>query len=299
VVKYLIKKGVDVNQADKNGITPLFLASANNFMKIIKILIKKKAVINKAMKKGITPLYLACQEGHLEVVEYLIKKGAELDKATNKGKTPLHIASKYGSSETVDFLISRGAEINKVMHDGRTALYIASSKNRFEVAKLLIARGADINKARRDGSTPLKAAIISGSVDIAKFLIENGANRTLDVGLDTFLESHVIQDEERYQTEEYCFICYKGFEWDEKNMIHGLPNCEKEHCLCHKACIEKWLLSKRECPFCRKSVTWDGMLAEDEFDDSEDSGLCSDVSSVNSELNENRNFELNGINDFE
>ena len=134
------------------------------------------------------------------------------------------------------------------------------------MVECLVAKGADINKMTRNGSTPLKAAKISGSANIAKFLIENGANGILDANLNKFLESRVIKYKESYQTEEDCFICFKGFECDKKNMIDGLPNCEKAHCLCHKACIEEsLLLSKRECPICRKSVAWDGMLAKDEL----------------------------------
>jgi ankyrin repeat protein len=61
-VEYFIKNGADVNQADDDGMTPLFIASANGYIEVVKYLIRNGANLNMAMNEGITPIYVASQE---------------------------------------------------------------------------------------------------------------------------------------------------------------------------------------------------------------------------------------------
>ncbi|XP_063901956.1 uncharacterized protein LOC135121582 [Zophobas morio] len=49
--------------------------------------------INRADNDGVTPLFVASLNGHQTVVEHLVTIGAEINRATNNGLTSLHIAS--------------------------------------------------------------------------------------------------------------------------------------------------------------------------------------------------------------
>jgi ankyrin repeat protein len=58
----LIEDGhADVNQAHKNGATPLFIASQNGHLSVVTELIRLGANINAARATGATPLFMAAQ----------------------------------------------------------------------------------------------------------------------------------------------------------------------------------------------------------------------------------------------
>ena len=57
-------------------------------------LIERVADINKAEDDGRTPLYIAAQNGHEAVVRALIEAGADVNKARDGGATPLSASSQ-------------------------------------------------------------------------------------------------------------------------------------------------------------------------------------------------------------
>ena len=94
-MKCLADKGANVNQADKDGATPLFCVADNGHLDVVKYLVGKSTDVNQAMANGATPLSIAAQEVHTGVVEYLLKAGA--DKSVKaQGWTALSIAESKG-----------------------------------------------------------------------------------------------------------------------------------------------------------------------------------------------------------
>ena len=138
------------NQADNDGVTPLFIAAQDGHLDIAQELIKAGADPDKAktasIAAGVTPLYTAAQQGHLEIVKELIKAGADPDKARYDGTTPLYMAAQQGHLEIVQALIEAGAEIDKLrtndgvppLHIGVTPLHIAAHNGRTATAQLLL-----------------------------------------------------------------------------------------------------------------------------------------------------------------
>ena len=63
---------------------------------MLRALIELGADVNKANNDGLTPLYVGAQEGHEAMVRALIELGADINKASDKGVTPLHIAAQKG-----------------------------------------------------------------------------------------------------------------------------------------------------------------------------------------------------------
>lgn len=73
--------------------------------KIVKLLMKKGARVDQASRQGVTPLQLAALQGHHEVVDYLIRKGSKFEAQGNPAKSckccgatdvPLKICSGCG-----------------------------------------------------------------------------------------------------------------------------------------------------------------------------------------------------------
>jgi ankyrin repeat protein len=91
VIRLLVKEaGVNVNQADNDGSTPLFIAAQNGYLDVVRLLVEELgADVNQARYDGTTPLYIAAQYGHLDVVRCLVKGlGANVNNATYEGYTP-------------------------------------------------------------------------------------------------------------------------------------------------------------------------------------------------------------------
>ena len=63
-------------------------------------------LVNEARKDGATPLFIACQEGYLEVVRMLLSvEGIDPNLALGNGCTPLIIASYLGRADVVEILL--------------------------------------------------------------------------------------------------------------------------------------------------------------------------------------------------
>ncbi|MFP3015922.1 MAG: ankyrin repeat domain-containing protein [Wolbachia sp.] len=100
IVKFFIEKvGYDVNLRDEGGCTLLFYAiprspyDIERSLKIMKYLIKKGADVNATAKAGATVLHIAACTGPFEIVELLIKKGADVNARDNEGNIPLHYST--------------------------------------------------------------------------------------------------------------------------------------------------------------------------------------------------------------
>lgn len=69
------------------------------FIKLVKFLLKKGYDINWKDAEGYTALHWAVQEGHLETVELLIENGCDINIMDAAGHTPLYVAAGENRSE--------------------------------------------------------------------------------------------------------------------------------------------------------------------------------------------------------
>ena len=67
----LIKAGVDVNQKNKDGCTPTYVASARGCIEAIIILKAAGANVNTSDRDGRTPVFIAAHNGHSDVITAL------------------------------------------------------------------------------------------------------------------------------------------------------------------------------------------------------------------------------------
>ena len=98
-VKTLIASGEDVNQYDKNKMTPLLQAAVRGHVEIVKLLIACPNIkINKIGYQDRTGLLMACWENQVECVRLILTHEKfdpkTINKADRLGNTPLKKATK-------------------------------------------------------------------------------------------------------------------------------------------------------------------------------------------------------------
>lgn len=135
--------------------------------------------IESADEQALTPLIIASRAGRLETVRYLLAAGAKVNATAPAFGTALMTAALYGHKEVVRELLSHGADPNLRSRGGSTSLWCATigGDSDAEMVQMLISAGADIDTPAAGGQTALMAAEESGRQDIMDVFVNAGAHR--------------------------------------------------------------------------------------------------------------------------
>ena len=137
-VRQLLEQGLDVNQVDADGRTPLMMDAF---------------------------------EGYTEVVDLLLNSGAEVDHRDGAGRTAVMYASSGPFPQTVELLIQSGAQVNRIdTVEGWTALMVAAAEGHQPVVEVLLRHGADIEITDQDGDAAIDHARERGQTHIVDLL---------------------------------------------------------------------------------------------------------------------------------
>ncbi|CAH1424938.1 unnamed protein product [Lactuca virosa] len=175
-VRRLVAAGLDPNNTDYDGRSPLHIAAMKGFEDIVKFLMEKGAIINATDNHGNTPLLEAIKSGQDEVVSMLVEAGASLD--MNNAGNCLCMAVAEGDFEFLKRVLANGINPNSKNYDLRTPLHIAAAEGLYSIAKLILEAGGSVMSKDRWGNTPLDEARVGGSKKLIK-LIEDAI---LDAG---------------------------------------------------------------------------------------------------------------------
>lgn len=114
--------GTVVNARDKGtGETAMHIVAQRRDQLWIRFLADKGANPNIADKNGVTPLQIATNLGHVEGVEALLKAGANIDVANSTGETPLISAVLRRDVALTRLLLANGANADRSDNSGRSA----------------------------------------------------------------------------------------------------------------------------------------------------------------------------------
>ena len=217
-VRFLLEEGVDKDAADKEGNTPIMLASQNNHQVVMQFLREfktdKKNGADMSLKlKSLNTrdaLRAALNKGCMEAVRFLVKEGVSQIDADKEGRTPLMSAILAGHTAVARYLVEsmqkgnrgswgsaafeycamngflaemqwlseQGADKEKANNGGYTALILATHYGRLTVVEWLLEQGVDVNKATNDGWTALHCAVCFDRSELITCLMKWGADLT-------------------------------------------------------------------------------------------------------------------------
>lgn len=177
MVKYIIEMEPSLtNTTNKDGITPLDIASYNNFEDIVELLISNGADLNLQDNNGYSPLLYAIENYSYETVELLVNNGANLNSKTVNRITPLMKIAYLGQDSLFDLLIKYKIDIDAVDKNGLSALTYACAKGNEKITEKLIKLGTNLEVKTANGYSPLLLALNNDQYNVAKLLINHGAN---------------------------------------------------------------------------------------------------------------------------
>jgi hypothetical protein len=99
--------GALVNQAHRDGFTPLIVASLHDFLEVVRFLVlERNATVDQASDTGLTALWFATLRGNVSVVRFLAMEGKAKGLAG-----ALTVGACRGDVEIVGILLRAGADV--------------------------------------------------------------------------------------------------------------------------------------------------------------------------------------------
>ena len=130
--------------------------------------------VNDAEDDGCTALWHASARGHADAVAELIAHGASTEKARHGGATPLIVASRRGHLGAVRALVDARADLGATCPgEGRTPLHLAADGGHEAVCGVLLAAGADPTAEDAKGMTPCMVAAHRGDAAVLRCLVHH------------------------------------------------------------------------------------------------------------------------------
>src|SRR4030095_4498107 len=93
-IRSLLKRTVDVNAPQVDGMTALHWATYQDDIEVAKLLVDAGANVRAENRYGVTALSLACQNGNTALVELLLEAGANPNTTLRGGETVLMTAAR-------------------------------------------------------------------------------------------------------------------------------------------------------------------------------------------------------------
>uniref|UniRef100_A0A8B9P3I4 Poly [ADP-ribose] polymerase n=1 Tax=Apteryx owenii TaxID=8824 RepID=A0A8B9P3I4_APTOW len=247
VTELLLRKGANVNEKNKDFMTPLHVAAEKAHNDVMEVLHKHGAKMNTLDTLGQTALHRAALAGHLQTCRLLLNYGSDPSIISLQGftaaqmgneavqqilseSTPVRTsdvdyrlleASKAGDLETVKQLCSP-QNVNCRDLEGRhsTPLHFAAGYNRVSVVEYLLHHGADVHAKDKGGLVPLHNACSYGHYEVAELLVRHGASVNV-ADLWKFTPLHEAAAKGKY---EICKLLLKhGADPTKKNRDGNTP----------------------------------------------------------------------------
>ena len=181
---------VSVKYQGESGFTLLHYAASHNQAAIIQYLLESGMDANQINNDGNTPLHLAIKKGHTEAMKCLLDHiGIDTTVLNNDKDSPIHTAIRFGSPELVRAYMSHpSADYFVKGKRGRNAFHLAAELDKHELVEVILelAKRSQYSYNQQDAFwlcakddddlTPLHVAAHSGSAHSLDTMIVHAQN---------------------------------------------------------------------------------------------------------------------------
>ncbi|XP_011503232.1 PREDICTED: protein phosphatase 1 regulatory subunit 16A isoform X2 [Ceratosolen solmsi marchali] len=167
-VRKLLKKGVNPDSTNEDGLTALHQCCIDDNEEMMKLLVEFGANVNAEDSEKWTPLHAAATCGHLHLVRYLIAKGANLLAVNADGNMPYDICEDEKTLDCIEGEMARRGVTQELIDETRASIEIQMLRDLQRVASI----GGDLEYKDHQAATPLHVAAANGYVRVVEFLLD-------------------------------------------------------------------------------------------------------------------------------
>ncbi len=172
---------LDVNAKSADGNPLIMEAVFNSNDKMVRYLIKKGADVNARGMYDMTALEVAVSQRRYSIAEALLAAGANPNISVGtmtSSAMSLSVTKDGGDAKMLKMLADAGGKVNAEYYDGMTLLMVAVENDaNMETVRLLLELGNDISAVDDSGKNVLSyAAMFETDTEVIRYLIEKGAD---------------------------------------------------------------------------------------------------------------------------
>ena len=200
ILRFLEENNLPLNTPDKEGNTPLILASARADLGFVSYWLGYNT-LNATNTKGQSALTQAVATSSPEVVKLLLDKGANSSQKTVEGHDLYTVLldayrKEKGSVQRAEEIIALLVASGLPKPAPGVLLHKAFEKGDKELIEKLLQLGEDINAKDKDGYTLLHyASMKSKDLEMMKYLVAKGANPGIKTELDETVLDLISENE--------------------------------------------------------------------------------------------------------
>mmetsp|Transcript_37725 Transcript_37725/g.118096 ORF Transcript_37725/g.118096 Transcript_37725/m.118096 type:complete len:333 (-) Transcript_37725:1074-2072(-) len=205
VIYFIMERGVDVNERDALGNTPLHHAARTGSLLALEKLLEHDAKPMLANQFGQSVSHMAAINGRAKVLKMLYDKGSNVMNPDSNGASPAHYAAVADDVEVLRTLyycqdFPLGPETLSVVNNfDITPAHVAAQYDSCDALRYLASVGVNVvDCVDKDGDTPAHFAAKNNNFDCLKMLVNMGADIEDIENSEGDSARDLINDEERY-----------------------------------------------------------------------------------------------------
>lgn len=154
---------VDAGKINEGGVGLIHLAASLGSLKFIYLLIDNGVQVDQRDVKGRTPLMHAVENNRVDAVAILLDLGADINLLDENKESALWRAVKQENENLVKILVDKGADAAAENKDGISVIYYAKRKKLLSISDVL--KGSNVAENRQNRRTPVENVKVLGMAE--------------------------------------------------------------------------------------------------------------------------------------